>query len=91
MSAQIDLPVTRPRPGRASPHRRDTAVMGEALVARFRAAHAGGRLLPPERPAQLILQILAGDTTGEVIDINGPRGAGAARRSAPNLRIGRAS
>ena len=52
----------------------DPAVMGEALVARFRAAHASGRLLAPERPAQLILHLLASDATGEVIDINDPRG-----------------
>jgi NAD(P)-dependent dehydrogenase (short-subunit alcohol dehydrogenase family) len=52
----------------------DPAVMGEALVARFRAAHASGQLLPPERPAQLILHLLTHDTTGEVIDINDARG-----------------
>ncbi len=52
----------------------DPAVMGEALVARFRAAHASGQLLPPERPAQLILHLLTLDTTGEVISINDPRG-----------------
>jgi NAD(P)-dependent dehydrogenase (short-subunit alcohol dehydrogenase family) len=52
----------------------DPAVMGEALVARFRAARANGLLLPPERPAQLILHVLANHTTGEVIDINDPRG-----------------
>jgi NAD(P)-dependent dehydrogenase (short-subunit alcohol dehydrogenase family) len=52
----------------------DPAVMGEALVARFRAAHEGGRLLRPERPAQLILHMLARDITGEVVEINSPRG-----------------
>jgi NAD(P)-dependent dehydrogenase (short-subunit alcohol dehydrogenase family) len=52
----------------------DPAVMGEALVARFRAAHEGGRLLQPERPAQLVLHMLVREMTGEVVDINGPRG-----------------
>ena len=52
----------------------DPAVMGEALVARFRAAHEAGRLLRPERPAQLVLHMLVREMTGEVIDINGARG-----------------
>lgn len=51
----------------------DPAKIGATLVARFQAAHASGRLLPAERPARLIVQLLAQDTTGEVIDISDAR------------------
>jgi NAD(P)-dependent dehydrogenase (short-subunit alcohol dehydrogenase family) len=52
----------------------DPAKIGAALVARFQAAYASGRLLPAEQPAQLIVRVIAQDTTGEIIDISDARG-----------------
>ena len=52
----------------------DPAKIGAALVGRFQAAYASGRLLPAERPAQLIVRLIAQDTTGEIIDISDARG-----------------
>jgi len=52
----------------------DPAKIGATLVARFQAAYASGRLLPAERPAQLIVRLIAQDATGEIIDISDPRG-----------------
>lgn len=52
----------------------DPAEIGAALVARFQAAYASGRLLPAERPARLIVRLIAQDTTGEIIDIADARG-----------------
>jgi NAD(P)-dependent dehydrogenase (short-subunit alcohol dehydrogenase family) len=52
----------------------DPAKIGAALVGRFQAIYASGRLLPAERPAQLIVRLIAQDTTGEIIDISDGRG-----------------
>jgi NAD(P)-dependent dehydrogenase (short-subunit alcohol dehydrogenase family) len=52
----------------------DPEKIGAGLVARFQAAYASGRLLPVERPARLIIRLVAQDTTGEIIDINDARG-----------------
>jgi NAD(P)-dependent dehydrogenase (short-subunit alcohol dehydrogenase family) len=51
----------------------DPATIGAALVQRFEAMYAGGRLLPPERPAQLIVRLMAQDVTGLVVSISDER------------------
>ncbi len=51
----------------------DPAEIGAALVARFQAAYASGQLLPADRPAQLIVGLIAQDTTGEIISISDAR------------------
>jgi len=52
----------------------DPAEIGADLVARFRAAYTSGRLLPAEQPAQLIVRLIAQDTTGEIVSIGDERG-----------------
>jgi NAD(P)-dependent dehydrogenase (short-subunit alcohol dehydrogenase family) len=51
----------------------DPTTIGAALVQRFEAMYADGRLLPPERPAQLIVRLMAQDVTGLVVSISDER------------------
>jgi NAD(P)-dependent dehydrogenase (short-subunit alcohol dehydrogenase family) len=52
----------------------DPEKIGAALVRRFQAVYASGRLLPVERPARLIVRLIEQNTTGEIIDISDARG-----------------
>lgn len=52
----------------------DPEKIGAALVRRFQAVYASGRLLPAERPARLIVRLIEQNTTGEIIDISDARG-----------------
>jgi NAD(P)-dependent dehydrogenase (short-subunit alcohol dehydrogenase family) len=51
----------------------DPATISADLVQRFQVMHASGRLLPPERPAQLIVRLIAQDVTGLVVSISDER------------------
>jgi NAD(P)-dependent dehydrogenase (short-subunit alcohol dehydrogenase family) len=51
----------------------DPATIGAALVQRFEALYASGRLLPPEQPARLIVGLIAQDATGLVLNISDER------------------
>jgi len=42
--------------------------VGTALHDHFAGIHAEGRLVPPEQPAELLVQMLAGDANGRVVD-----------------------
>ena len=44
--------------------------VGQAMHDRFIAAHEKGALLVPELPARLLVQIIPGDATGEIISID---------------------
>ncbi len=53
---------------------RPVEVAGERLISMFRNFHENGRLHSPELPAKLIVTLLAGDTTGEAVNIYDERG-----------------
>lgn len=51
----------------------DPAVIATDPVRRLRAFYANGRLRPPERPARLIVRLIAQDVTGLAISIRDER------------------
>jgi len=52
----------------------DPDEIGAALVTRFQATHASGKLISPDVPARLIARLIAEDATGEVISVGDARG-----------------
>ena len=48
--------------------------VGQAMYDRFANFYESGALLPPEVPARLILAVIAGQMTGEVISVSDERG-----------------
>ena len=53
---------------------RPAELVGEEMVARFRAMKEEGQLLSPDQPARLIVRLLAEESSGELISIYDERG-----------------
>jgi NAD(P)-dependent dehydrogenase (short-subunit alcohol dehydrogenase family) len=55
--------------------------VGADMVARFTRFHESGALIAPELPARLIMQVITGGATGEVISVNDERGQALLRQA----------